>query len=136
MATIVIRISKLCAGYDIVVDNRAAARDVVLPELATAVEQELVTAAVAATPHPLTLHAGTIRSADDGLLLVGASGSGKSTLGAALVRAGWQYGGDELALPARSFSVRPVSLGVCIKRNSFGLIERWFPHFAAAATQN
>jgi len=136
MATIVIRISKLCAGYDIVVDNRAAARDVLLPELATAVEQELVTAAVAATPHLLTLHAGTIRSADDGLLLVGASGSGKSTLGAALVRAGWQYGGDELALLARSFSVRPVSLGVCIKRNSFGLIERWFPHFAAAATQN
>lgn len=135
IATITIRMTESRSGYDIFVGNRPAARDVVLPALATAVEQELVTAAVAATPHLLTLHAGTLRSTVDGLLLVGASGAGKSTLVAAMVHAGWRYGGDELALLTRNFNVRPVSLGICIKQNSFGLIERWFAQFTGAPTQ-
>lgn len=56
----------------------------------------------------ITLHAGAVRSPDgDVVLLPAESGSGKSTLTAMLIRAGWDYLGDE-AIGIRSGTLTAV----------------------------
>ena len=61
---------------------------------------------------------------------------GKTTLSAALARAGWRFGCDEIVLLGRDLSLRALPLPPCIKADSFSLVETWFPELRATPEHN
>ena len=104
--------------------------------VAAELEQILVQAIVPATPHLMALHAAALQHAGRICLLAGSSGVGKTTLSAALVRAGWRFGCDEIVLLGRDLSLRALPLPPCIKADSFSLVETWFPELRATPEHN
>jgi len=104
--------------------------------VAAELEQILVQAIVPATPHLMALHAAALQHDGRIWLLAGSSGVGKTTLSAALVRAGWSFGSDELVLLGRDLSLRALPLPPCIKSDSYSLVESWFPELRATPEQN
>jgi hypothetical protein len=93
-------------------------------------ERVIVEAVVPATPHVLTLHAGSLQHRDRTILLAGPSGSGKTTLSVALAHAGWTFGGDEIVLMEAGGNFRPLPLPACIKADTFPIVSKWFPALA------
>ncbi len=68
------------------------------------------------------VHAGAVRRAGVSVILPGAPESGKSTLVAGLVRAGWEYFSDELALlNPTSGLLSPYPRPISIDRGAYGL---------------
>jgi hypothetical protein len=55
----------------------------------------------------ITIHAGAVGPADGPVLLIGASGAGKSTLVLELMRAGWHYWSDDLAVIDQTLDCLP-----------------------------
>lgn len=116
---------------NIKVDGCLKAENVEKSHLATTLEGVLVTAALAATPHLMALHAALVAPSEDtpgkGVMLMGESGSGKSTLALALCAKGWLLGGDDIAVLTKPLDLLPVHLDPCVKNEGFGIIADWFP---------
>lgn len=70
------------------------------------------------------LHAATLETGGQALILPGEPGSGKSTLTAGLLARGWSYLCDEFALidPDR-LAVHPFPRALCMKEPSFGVVD-------------
>lgn len=77
----------------------------------------------------LDIHAGVVGDGRCCYLLPAAPGSGKSTLTAALVRRGFEYFSDEVALLRRdSLHVEPVPLAICVKHTGVDALGADYPH--------
>lgn len=80
----------------------------------------------------LLLHAGALARDGRGLILPAASGSGKTTLTAALLRAGFQYLGDEVAaLQLATWRLVPFAKSLCVKPGSRRALAPLYPQLAA-----
>lgn len=70
------------------------------------------------------LHAATLESGGQALMMPGNPGSGKSTTAAGLLARGWRYLSDEFALiDPISLEVQPFPRALCIKQPSFSVID-------------
>lgn len=88
--------------------------------------------AAAAPPGTLLLHAAMLAQDGRALLLPGRPGAGKSTLAAALGRAGFTLGGDDLALLEPGGSLRALPFPVTLKPGSWPLLPSWQAELGAA----
>lgn len=80
------------------------------------------------------MHAAAVGDERGAAVLVGDSGSGKSTLTAALVHdAGLRYFSDDVVPLDRSWRIRPLPLGVSLKRGSWPVLTSRFPELAGLA---
>jgi hypothetical protein len=122
-------------AWDIVMDGHITIR-CEMASVAAELEQILVQAIVPVTPHLMALHAAALQRDGRTVLLVGSSGVGKTTLSAALARAGWRFGCDEIVLLGRDLTLRALPLPPCIKADSFPLVETWFPELRAMPEHN
>ncbi len=77
----------------------------------------------------LDIHAGVISDGSRCIVLPAPAGSGKSTLTAALVKAGYQYFSDEVALLEEgSFRVFPLPLAIGVKSSGINALTDHFPN--------
>lgn len=82
----------------------------------------------------LLFHAGAIAFGGQGLLLPADAGSGKTTLTAALLRAGFQYLNDEIAvLHPTSGQVLPFARSLCVKQGGRRVLGDLYADLLAAA---
>jgi hypothetical protein len=103
-------------------------RSASLDELAPLVKGTLLLEAINNFSYLLYIHAGVVRAASGCLLLPAASGSGKSSLTAALIRAGFTYFSDEVALLEEgTLYVRPVPVSLCLKDGAWDLLAPRYP---------
>ncbi len=76
-------------------------------------------------PEYLQVHASAMEFDGQGVIFPAASGSGKSTLTAGLLASGWGYLSDEFAMmDVDSFNLFPYPRAICIKKDSFPVIEK------------
>jgi len=74
------------------------------------------------------LHAGVVERNGTCILLPATAGSGKSTLTAALIRHGYHYLSDEVALLGdKGFRVAPVPISIGLKSGSWEVLEPLYP---------
>ena len=93
------------------------------------VKAALWESAVAAHNFLFYVHAGVVATGDSCVLLPARPGSGKSSLTAALVKRGFRYFSDEVALvEPDTFRVPPVPLAICVKSTGWELMARYYPH--------
>jgi hypothetical protein len=115
---------------DDVVLTEAATRDELLPYL----EWAIATAAVEYLGRDhLLFHAGAVAMDGRGILLPGPSGSGKSTLVAGLMRSGFTYLSDEVAVvdPATG-DLLPFAKSLCVKAGAQPVLAPLYPQVAEA----
>lgn len=80
-------------------------------------------AATTVPSHAVRLHAGVAALGDRAVVICGDSGSGKSSLTAALVRAGWGYLTDEVAIvEPGTWEVTPYPKWIDLSASSLGLL--------------
>lgn len=92
--------------------------------LAPSVKGLTIQAAVNSYDYFLYIHAGVLAKNKNILLFPGMSGSGKSTLAAALIRNGFKYLSDEIALMEDStFYIRPIPVSLCVKSTAWRLLD-------------
>lgn len=82
---------------------------------------------VAASGRRLLLHCGAVARDEHAVLVAAPSGGGKSTLTAALVRAGYAYGTDELVAVGRDGDVDPHPKAIGLKQGSWALLDDLLP---------
>ena len=86
--------------------------------------QELNQIATQLTFESILLHAGAVERDGEAVVLVGESGMGKSTLTAAMVRSGYAYLSDEIAIiDPESFAVRAYPKAIDLAAESCALLE-------------
>ncbi len=69
------------------------------------------------------LHAGLVHDDDGGILLLGSPGAGKSTLALVLLRAGYNYGSDDVTLINPDGTVTGLPLAPGMKEGSWAIAE-------------
>jgi hypothetical protein len=122
------------AGHLLVVDGRRKERCGPIEELAPLVKGALLAHAVNGYPYLLYVHAGVVRNGHGCVLLPAAPGSGKTSLTAALIRAGFAYLSDEVALlEAGTLRVRPVPVSLCVKEGAWDLLAPLYPELRGLA---
>ncbi len=77
----------------------------------------------------LNLHTGVLAHGDGCVLLPAAAGRGKSSMTAALVRDGFSYLSDEVALLKADCSVRALPLAMCFKNTGWDVVSHYFEGF-------
>ena len=84
---------------------------------------------VAAFDHSrLILHAAVLEKGGRAIIFPAQPGSGKSTLTAYMALSGWNLYSDEMALIDFDTNlVSPLFRPVCLKNESIGLVQQWFP---------
>ncbi|NRP69893.1 hypothetical protein ILFOPFJJ_00769 [Ensifer psoraleae] len=92
-------------------------------EAAPALKSFLTEDVLAAVGTDIALHAALLVKKSRGLLICGAPGAGKTTLAMALVDAGFDCGGDDIALMDGRGLVRGVPFALALKSGSWGLHE-------------
>jgi hypothetical protein len=115
---------------DDVVLTEAATRDELLPYL----EWAIATAGVEYLGRDhLLFHAGAVAMGGRGILLPGPSGSGKSTLVAGLMRSGFRYLSDEVAVvdPVTG-DLLPFAKSLCVKAGAQPVLAPLYPQLAGA----
>jgi hypothetical protein len=79
----------------------------------------------------LYVHAGVVRADQKCLLLPAAPGSGKTSITAVLIRSGFRYLSDEVALleeeEQEALHVCPVPVSLCIKEGAWDLLTPYYP---------
>ena len=127
-----------CAGeHLLLVDGRCQQRCAELNELAPLVKRTLLVDAIDGCSSLLSIHAGVVRSPRGCLLLPAAAGSGKSSLTAALIRAGFVYLSDEVALlEEETLRVRPVPISLCVKEGGWDLLAPRYPELRDLAVHH
>ncbi len=125
-----IAVDLVCVGeaHFLLLDGGLKERCARLDELAPMVKWVLLAEAINRYRYLLYIHAGVVRSPGGCLLLPAPAGSGKTSLTAALVRAGFVYLSDEVALLEEELSrVRPVPVSLCIKDSAWDLLAPRYP---------
>jgi len=113
---------------DVYRDGIAIGRASRLSRVAPIVKSALWQSAINAHDFLFYIHSGVVGAGASCVLLPAAAGSGKSSLTAALVRRGFRYFSDEVALiEATTFHVSPMPLGICIKSTGWDLMARYYP---------
>jgi energy-coupling factor transporter ATP-binding protein EcfA2 len=92
--------------------------------LAPAIKARLVEYLIVQDQSDLTLHAASLISNREGLLLCGQPGAGKSTLALHLTDAGLRYGGDDLVLIAQDGMAEGIPFAPTVKPGSWEMISR------------
>lgn len=88
-------------------------------------------AAIQAHDYFLNIHAGVVGDGDRSYLFPAAPGSGKSTLVAALIRHGFEYFSDEVALlHEATLQVEAVPLALCVKASGVAALAPYYPQLA------
>lgn len=109
--------------YEIREGHTAFASAVSADEAADAVLAACNQAATTVPSHTVRLHGGVVAFGDRAVVICGESGSGKSSLTAALVRAGWSYLTDEVAIvEPGTWEVTPYPKWVDLSASSLQLI--------------
>jgi hypothetical protein len=97
-------------------------------ELAPLVKYTLLVEAINSYHYLLYIHAGVVRGPRGCILLPAAAGSGKTSLTAAMIRAGFFYLSDEVALLEKgTLWVRPVPVSLCVKDGAWDLLSSRYP---------
>jgi hypothetical protein len=108
-----------------------------LVELAPLVKDILLAEAINNYEYLLCIHAGVVRNAVGCLLLPGTKGSGKTTLTAALLRSGFRYFSDEVALLEKeTHHIKPVPISLCVKNSAWNLLIPYYPHLGSLAVHH
>jgi hypothetical protein len=122
---------------DVRQDGRPATRAIGLEGLAPVVKGLVWRIAIKEHAFFLDIHAGVVGDGRRCYLFPAAPGSGKSTLTAALVRRGFEYFSDEVALLQRdTLHVEPVPLAICVKHTGVDALSRDYPHLHALAVHS
>ncbi len=100
--------------------------------LAPEVEKLIYERMLPRAPHFLAFHAAALAHEDRMVVFPAPAGSGKTTLSAALIKRGWAYSSDEMAILDRSLQWRGVPLPPCVKSENYGLIRSWYPELMDA----
>jgi hypothetical protein len=112
----------------LLLNGTSSERSASLDELAPLVKGTLLLEAINNASYLLYIHAGVVRIASGCLLLPAAPGSGKSSLTAALIRAGFTYFSDEVALLEEgTLNVRPAPVSLCLKDGAWDLLAPRYP---------
>lgn len=78
----------------------------------------------------MAVHAAVLALGDCCVILPGQSGNGKSTLAAALIKNGFTYLTDEIALLDRdTHKVIPIPVSLRVKESGWDIVRPMFPHF-------
>jgi hypothetical protein len=101
----------------------------VLDKLAPLVKSDVWTNSINNYDYFLNLHTGVLAHGDGCVLLPAAAGSGKSSTTAALVRDGFSYLSDEVALLEVDCSVRALPLAMCFKDTGWDVVSGYFEGF-------
>jgi HprK-related kinase A len=139
--------AEAAAAFEVLSDGRGPSRHQILREgapLWESEDREMVVPALewainsAALEHlgPRTVlfHAGSVAYAGRGMLLPAASGGGKTTLVAGLVRAGFRYLSDEVAiLDPATLRLAPFAKSLSVKAPARAVLAPLYPELAAAA---
>ncbi len=81
------------------------------------------------------LHAGTVASSDQAILIAGNGGSGKTTLAAALIKNGFVHISDDVApILNTNHEVFPVPVALCVKEGSWQALQTWYPELTHQRT--
>ncbi len=134
-----IAVDLVCVGeaHFLLLDGRLKERGARLDELAPIVKWALLAEAINRYRYLLYIHAGVVRSTRGCLLLPAPAGSGKTSLTAALVRAGFVYLSDEVALLEEGTPrVRPVPVSLCIKDSAWDLLAPRYPELRHVAVHH
>jgi hypothetical protein len=92
--------------------------------LAPAIKARLVERVILQVQSGITLHAASLISNREGLLLCGQPGVGKSSLTLHLTDAGFQYGSDDLVLIAQDGMVEGIPFAPAVKPGSWDMISK------------
>jgi hypothetical protein len=112
----------------LLLNGTSSERSASLDELAPLVKGTLLLEAMNDFSYLLYIHAAVVRSASGCLLLPAAPGSGKSSLTAALIRAGFTYFSDEVALLEEgTLNVWPAPVSLCLKDGAWDLLAPRYP---------
>ena len=125
-----IAVDLVCTGeaHLLLLDGRLVQRCARLDQLAPIVKWVLLAESINRYRYLLYIHAGVVRSARGCLLLPAPAGSGKTSLTAALVRAGFVYLSDEVALlEEHTPCVRSVPVSLCVKDGAWDLLIPRYP---------
>lgn len=112
--------------------NRSQGMIVTADETVPALKAMLTDDVLAGLKTQVALHAALLVKNRQGLLICGVPGAGKTTLALALLRAGFAYGGDDIALLDHDGRVQGVPFAPALKRGSWGLISDMRDAIAAA----
>lgn len=110
--------------------NGACVDHCVPAELAPVFKARVTELVMRANPNDIALHAGCLALNGKYLVVSGMPGSGKSTLAVHLMKAGFQYAGDDIVLIAPDGRATGVAFPPSIKTGAWPIIERLFPDFA------
>lgn len=116
-------------GGCVVSEDGVAVEDgVALDELAPVLKDRIRRLAINRHSYVMQLHAGAVSNGKACILIPGAPGSGKTTLCGGLIRAGFLYFSDEVALlEGDSLEVRPVPLSLTVKPGAVSTLSRLYP---------
>jgi hypothetical protein len=100
-------------------------------QAAPALKGLLTDAILASAADGIVMHAACLGTGrGEGLLLLGAPGAGKSTLSLGLLRRGFSYGGDDIALLQPDGGVQGAPFALTLKAGSWKLAQMLAPGFA------
>jgi hypothetical protein len=121
-------------GYSILKNNIfvhfSLAKEYVIPAL----KRSMMAEAVQASGCTFGVHAGVVHRGGQATILPAPSGSGKTTLVAGLIKAGFGYMSDEIALVDKYLKVQPLPVSLSIKQSAWELISELYPKLASATT--
>lgn len=123
-----LRCVRVGRAHEVRLDGVPVASCWTLGSLAPTVKELVRQSAINSQSYFLQIHAGAIESRGGAILLPGAPGSGKTTLTGACIASGLRYLTDEVALlEENGLRVRPMPLGLTVKRGAIDLLTPAFP---------
>lgn len=117
--------------YFVYQDDEPRNRCLDISGLGPIIKSLILQAGVNSQDYFMCIHAGVVTDGRTCILIPGESGRGKSSLTAALVKAGYTYCSDEIALLAEnSFEVTAPHIAMCIKDSGFDTMAALFPQIS------
>jgi hypothetical protein len=101
-------------------------------ELAPFIKAYITEQIIAQSEPNVVFHAACLTSGNKKLLISGAPGAGKTTLTLSLLKAGFGYEGDDVALIAPNGDVRGISFAPAIKPGAWNIVKQFRPDISDA----